>query len=49
VALAALALAPDAVAAVAAAATFTGAALALRLVPSELTALISRRSSTPAA
>jgi O-antigen/teichoic acid export membrane protein len=43
VALGALAVAPAAVAACAAAAAFTGAAFALRLVPSELTALLPRR------
>jgi O-antigen/teichoic acid export membrane protein len=42
-ALAVLAVAPDAVAACAAAAVFTGAAFALRLVPSELSALLPRR------
>jgi hypothetical protein len=43
VALGALAVAPAAVAACGAAAAFTGAAFALRLVPSELTALLPRR------
>jgi O-antigen/teichoic acid export membrane protein len=43
VALGALAVAPAAVAACAAAAAFAGAAFALRLVPSELTALLPRR------
>ena len=43
VALAVVAVAPAVVAAGAAAATFTGVAFALRLVPSELTALIPRR------
>jgi hypothetical protein len=42
-------VAPDAVAAVAAAALFTGLALALRLVPSELIALLPGRSSPRAA
>ena len=42
-ALGVLAVAPAAVAACAAAAAFTGAAFALRLVPSELTALLPRR------
>jgi hypothetical protein len=36
-------VAPGAVAACAAAAVFTGAAFALRLVPSELSALLPRR------
>jgi O-antigen/teichoic acid export membrane protein len=42
-ALAALAVVPDALAACAAAAVFTGAAFALKLVPSELSALLPRR------
>jgi O-antigen/teichoic acid export membrane protein len=42
-ALGVLAVAPDAVAACAAAAVFTGAAFVLKLVPSELSALLPRR------